>query len=63
MASKALDCVTKNLDLIQDSYTTSLVTYALVLADHPKAEIMMNRLKNKTISSNGGNFTSLEYII
>ncbi|CAB4015078.1 a-macroglobulin complement component [Paramuricea clavata] len=54
MASKALHCVTKNLDLIQDSYTTSLVTYALVLADHPKAEVMISRLKNKTVSPNDG---------
>ena len=55
MVSKALECVTDNLDHIQDSYTTSLVTYTLVLADHPKAGIMMSRLKNKAVSK-GGSF-------
>ena len=54
MVSKALSCVTDNLIQIQDSYTTSLVTYTLVLADHPKAGLMISRLKNKAVSSEGG---------
>ena len=53
MVSKALDCITSKLDGIKDSYTTSLVTYALVLANHSKAEIMMNRLRKKAITSKG----------
>ncbi|CAB4021533.1 alpha-2-macroglobulin-like isoform X2, partial [Paramuricea clavata] len=51
MVSKALDCITGKLDGIQDSYTTSLVTYALVLANHSKAEMMMKRLKKQAITS------------
>ncbi|CAB4010718.1 alpha-2-macroglobulin-like isoform X2, partial [Paramuricea clavata] len=51
MVAKALSCVTDNLTHIQDSYTTSLVTYTLVLADHPKAGLMISRLKNKAVSS------------
>ncbi len=62
MVSKALECVTDNLDHIQDSYTTSLVTYTLVLADHPKAGIMMSRLKNNAVSK-GGNFLLLFIIV
>ena len=53
MVSKALDCISSKLDNIEDSYTTSLVTYALVLANHSKAGIMMNRLKKKAITSKG----------
>jgi hypothetical protein len=53
MVSQALECLTKNLDRIQDSYATSLVTYTLVLADHPMAGIMMTRLRNKAITSKG----------
>ena len=53
MMSRALDCIDDNLDRIHDSYTTSLVTYTLVLANHPKAGVMMTRLKNKAIRSKG----------
>jgi hypothetical protein len=53
MVSKALRCVTNNLDQFHDSYTTSLVTYTLTLADHPKAELMIRRLKKKAITSKG----------
>ena len=53
MVAKALSCVTDNLAHIQDSYTTSLVTYTLVLADHPKAGVMISRLKNKAVTSEG----------
>ena len=53
MVSKALGCITNHLDDIQDSYTISLVTYTLVLADHPKADIMIARLKKKAIVSKG----------
>ena len=53
MVSRALDCIDDNLDRIHDSYATSLVTYTLVLANHPKAGVMMTRLKNKAIRSKG----------
>ena len=53
MVSKALDCISSKLDNIEDSYTTSLVTYTLVLANHSKAGVMMNRLKGKAITSKG----------
>jgi hypothetical protein len=55
MVSKALNCITSKLDDIEDSYTTSLVTYALVLANHSKSAVMMNRLKKKAITSKGEN--------
>ncbi|CAB3978842.1 alpha-2-macroglobulin-like isoform X1, partial [Paramuricea clavata] len=54
IVSKALNCVTDKLTHIQDSYTTSLVTYTLVLADHPKAGLMISRLKDKAVSSEDG---------
>ena len=53
MVSKALGCINNHLDDIQDSYTISLVTYTLVLADHPKADNMITRLKKKAIVSKG----------
>ncbi|XP_028416699.1 pregnancy zone protein-like [Dendronephthya gigantea] len=49
MVSRALNCISRNLDTIQDSYTTSLVSYLMVLADHPKAAIMISRLKTRAI--------------
>ena len=59
MLSRALDCLTENLDRIQDSYTVSLVTYTLMLADHPKAEIMMDRLRNNAITLKGVTWVKL----
>lgn len=53
MVSKALDCITAKLDGIQDPYATSLVTYALVLANHSKADVMVARLKKKAKTSQG----------
>ena len=53
MVAKALRCIADHLDDIQDSYTISLVTYTLLLADHPKADLMMTRLKKKAINSEG----------
>ena len=53
MVSSALECIIDNLHRIHDSYTTCLITYALALADHPKAEFMVQRLKNKAVSSKG----------
>ena len=53
MVSKALDCITTKLDDIQDPYTISLVTYALVVANHSKADVMMARLKKKAKTSQG----------
>ncbi len=59
MVSRALDCIDDNLYRIHDSYATSLVTYTLVLANHPKAGVMMTRLKNKAIRSKGEGSYSL----
>lgn len=52
MISKALDCITKELDNdVHDSYTTSLITYTLMLANHSMVGIMMNRLEKRAIST------------
>ena len=55
MVSRALDCIAQKLDVNLDSYTTSLVTYTLLLANHTKAGAMMARLKSKAVTANGEN--------
>ena len=50
MVSKALSCITSQLDSIKDSYATALVTYTLMLANHGKAAEMMKKLRKKAIS-------------
>ncbi|XP_028418027.1 C3 and PZP-like alpha-2-macroglobulin domain-containing protein 8 isoform X1 [Dendronephthya gigantea] len=55
MVSNALDCILGKLDdTILNAYATSLATYTLILADHPKGGIMLSRLKNMAISLKGG---------
>mgnify|MGYP002803887076 FL=1 len=54
MVSSALECIIDNLHRIKDSYSTSLITYVLALADHPKAEFMVQRLKKKAVTSKDG---------
>ena len=49
MVSKALSCITSQLDSIKDSYTTALVTYTLSLANHTEAKKMMKLLKNMAV--------------
>ncbi|XP_028400036.1 pregnancy zone protein-like isoform X5 [Dendronephthya gigantea] len=59
MVSKALDCITKQLDNdVHDSYTTSLITYTLTLANHSMVRIMMDRLEKKAISKDNQLFWS-----
>ncbi|XP_028400033.1 murinoglobulin-1-like isoform X2 [Dendronephthya gigantea] len=59
MVSKALDCITKELDNdVHDSYTTSLITYTLTLANHSMVGIMMDRLDKKAISKDDQLFWS-----
>ena len=57
MVSRALDCIAEKLAVNLDSYTTSLVTYTLVLANHTKAGAMMDRLKSKAVNANGENYS------
>ena len=58
MVSRALSCITRQLDSIQDSYTMALVTYTLTLANHSDAQKMMKLLKNKAVKTGKIEITS-----
>ena len=49
MVFKALSCIKNQLDSVNDTYATALVTYTLMLAKHSNASKMMKLLKDKAV--------------
>ncbi|XP_030832876.1 uncharacterized protein LOC757285 isoform X4 [Strongylocentrotus purpuratus] len=53
VVSDALECVTKDLPEVEDTYTLAQLAYALTLAQSPLAQDVMDKLETKAVHEDG----------